>query len=193
MRQDSGTDRSLRLLLVGRAGSGKDETARYLVERYGFRRYAFADKLKEIVRDLWPEAFKEAKPRTLLQAVGQCLRQVDPDVWVNYLLRCIEAERPLRAVVTDCRYRNELELCNEKGFLPVVVVCPDEVRNARLAARGDRPLSAEEAAHPSENEAYETAVQWAKEGRAVVLDNSGPLEKLYGQLDGLLRRFAVKE
>lgn len=37
--------------LVGRAGAGKDTVAEVLVARHGFRRMAFADKLKEILSD----------------------------------------------------------------------------------------------------------------------------------------------
>lgn len=39
--------------LVGRAGAGKDTVADHLVAKYGFVRIAFADKLKQIVSDLY--------------------------------------------------------------------------------------------------------------------------------------------
>jgi dCMP deaminase len=180
----------VRVLLVGKAGAGKDTVADHLVRRYGFVRYAFADRLKEIARDLFPEAFVGPKPRALLQNLGEAVRRVDPDVWARYVLRRVEAENPARAVITDCRYANEFELCSVAGFLPVLVSCPDEVRRARLAARGDAPLSAEEAAHPSEHEAAELAERQPHR-LAALLVNDGPPEWLYRQVDGLMSDLGV--
>lgn len=181
----------VRILLVGRAGAGKDTVAECLVSRYGFTRYAFADRLKEIARDLFPEAFSGPKPRALLQKLGEAVRAVDREAWVRYVLRRVEAENPARAVITDCRYVNELELCSAAGFKAVLVACPEEVRQARLAARGDRPLSSEEAAHPSECEAGDLVER--EPGRLyAVLVNGGPRDRLYGQVDELMRGIGVE-
>lgn len=171
------------VVLIGKAGAGKDTVAEYLTVHYGFQRYAFADKLKTIARELFPEAFQGTKPRVLLQVLGERMRQIDKDVWVRYLLRRIETERPLRAVITDCRYSNELEQCFAAGFIPVMVFCPDEVRQERLAARGDRPLSPKEAAHPSENDVFALFEVWPEKR---ILDNSGSFKHLYEQVDTLM-------
>ncbi|WP_338835878.1 hypothetical protein [Neomoorella thermoacetica] len=150
------------------------------MRRYGFRRYAFADKLKEVARDLWPEEFAGGrKPRRLLQELGTAARGVDPLVWVRYVFRRLEAENPARAVITDGRMLNEYRSCREAGFTVIRVECPDEVRTARLAARDGRPLYPEEASHATEHE-YEALEP------DFVLDNSSNAESLYRQIDDLM-------
>ncbi|OIQ59804.1 dephospho-CoA kinase [Moorella thermoacetica] len=175
----------VRFLLMGKAGAGKDTAAEYLVRRYGFRRYAFADKLKEIARDLWPEEFASGrKPRRLLQELGTAARGVDPLVWVRYVFRRLEAENPARAVITDGRLLNEYRACREAGFLVIRVDCPDGARLARLAARDGRPPYPEEASHATEHE-FETLKP------DFVLDNSGGTDDLYRQIDDLVWRLKI--
>lgn len=174
----------MRILLIGKAGAGKDTVADYLVSGYGFHRYAFADKLKEIARELFPEAFRDAKPRTLLQNLGSYIRREDPDAWVKYLLRRVEVEGHPHVVITDCRYCNELELSTKKGFVPVLVYCPAELRSERLAARGDAPLTPDQAEHPSENDVFGLLERWPRKS---ILDNSGDLVHLYRQVDKLVQ------
>jgi dephospho-CoA kinase len=172
----------MRILLIGKAGSGKDTVADYLGQRYGFKRYAFADKLKQIALELFPDMFKQGKPRSLLQNIGTYFRTIDEDVWVNYVLRRIQAEAPEHAVISDCRYANELHRCLEEGFVPVLVECPLEIRNARLIARGDQPLTPAQQSHPSENDVFN-----ALDTRYIYkLDNSGTLDELYRQVDELI-------
>jgi len=59
---------------------GKTTSAEYLVRKYGFVKLAFADKLKEIARDLFPEQFESGeKPRKLLQDLGIKMREIDEE------------------------------------------------------------------------------------------------------------------
>lgn len=175
----------VRFLLMGKAGAGKDTAAEYLVRRYGFRRYAFADKLKEVASDLWPEEFAGSrKPRRLLQELGTAARGVDPLVWVRFVFRQLEAENPDRAVITDGRLLNEYRSCREAGFLVIRVDCPDGVRLARLTARDGRPPYPEEASHPSERE-----IELAEPD--FILDNSGSADDLYRQIDDLMWRLKI--
>ena len=176
--------RPVRLVLVGRAGAGKDTAAAYLAARYGFARYAFADRIKRLAAELFPEAYGASpKPRALLQEVGTALRRVDPGVWVRYLLRRVEAEGRPRAVITDCRYRNELEACLERGFVPVAVECPAELRLARLLLR-DGDAQAGTLGHESE-----AGVDLPP--GTLVLDNSGTVEDLHRQIDALMEGLGV--
>lgn len=77
--------------LVGKKRSGKDTIAKYLVEKYNFHRYAFADPIKEMVKiaflwdDDWMEGVKKEaidfrwgiSPRQILQHVGTDWAQDD--------------------------------------------------------------------------------------------------------------------
>jgi len=171
------------IVLVGRAGSGKDTVADYLVSRYGFRRYAFADKLKEIARDLFPEQFVNGiKPRRLLQDLGTQIRRLDPDVWINYLFSRIERENPERAVITDCRYQNELQAAMSRWFVPLRIICSDEIRQQRLIKRDGVGIDPEVSAHPSENDVFESPLLET----AYQVFNNDTLESLYKQVDWVL-------
>ena len=70
--------------LLGNKGIGKDTSGNYLVEKYGYKRYAFADPIKEISRHLFnlndAQLYGDKKeeiderwnlnPRTIFQRIG---------------------------------------------------------------------------------------------------------------------------
>lgn len=119
-------------MIVGlgyKALSGKDTVGKLMAARHGFRRVAFADKLKlaagvvlgfnhdqlhgdkkEVTDSFWGFT-----PRWALQRVGDGFRQcVDPEVWIKAALRdCLESA--IDIVVTDVRYRNEVDAIHKLG------------------------------------------------------------------------------
>lgn len=123
--------------LSGYAGSGKDETARILADLYGYRRIAFADKLKELVKVIDPivgytdaedwrvseliEAFGDTRAkkewpeyRRLLQAVGVGCRDLfGPNFWVDQALYNIQPDELI--VITDVRFPNEWQAVKDRG------------------------------------------------------------------------------
>ncbi len=142
----------MRLLLIGRAGSGKDTVAEYLIEKYGFRKHGFADKLKEVALELFPDIYlyNQDKKRSLLQQLGVKLREINENVWVDYLLRKIGVYAQ-KLVITDCRFQNEYDILTSKhGFIPVKVNCDDRVRAERLYQRDGRRMTPAEMGHISE-------------------------------------------
>jgi len=119
---------TIKIGLSGHAGSGKSTIAQQLVEHYGFKRYSFATKLKEICKDLFPEilALPKAEHRWLLQTVGtEMFRSIDDKVWVKYLLRQMEGGK---VVVDDVRFKNEAEALREAGFKTILVDRDAELR-----------------------------------------------------------------
>jgi cytidylate kinase len=112
--------------LTGYAQSGKDTVASILVEKYGFKRVAFADKIRDFLyginpmvacsptgylQDLvnlvgWDKAKQEPQVRRLLQDLGVSARELlAEDIWVSSALKNVAAED--RIVVTDVRFENE--------------------------------------------------------------------------------------
>ncbi|MGI9951962.1 AAA family ATPase [Moorellaceae bacterium AZ2] len=169
----------MRILLTGQAGAGKDTVAGYLVTRHNFRRYAFADKIKQIAMELWPEEFRKGKPRRLLQRLGSKMREIDSLVWVHYIFRQIEKDSPERVVITDGRLEDEHNACRMAGFWVVEVRCSPELRAERLRTRDGAVLSAAETAHETE--------RWACPQADFNLDNNGTIEGLYRQVDNLIK------
>lgn len=113
--------------LTGYAQSGKDTVANILVEKYGFRRLAFADKIREILYELnpmvcgeplqikvdvegWDKAKQHPEVRRLLQKMGvACRTQLSASVWIAPVIRAINSPDE-RIVVTDVRFKNEVDL-----------------------------------------------------------------------------------
>lgn len=110
--------------LAGFAQSGKD-TLFHCLNKHGkgnYRRYAFADALKDQLADRVKSEFgwdiynltKEQKDivRPLMLELGAGKRKEDPLHWVNILYTKIledqiAAKTPFNAVITDVRYMNE--------------------------------------------------------------------------------------
>lgn len=176
----------MNICLLGKAGSGKDTVADYLVTK-GFHRRAFADKLKEIAIDLFGMTQKD---RALLQQIGDKMREIQPNVWLDYLFR--NAAEP--CVITDCRMPNEYEACRSRGWMMVRVVADEEMRLSRLLKR-DGEVNREALRHHSESDLDDYPVD-------VTLDNNGSFEELYRQIerlgvthwrDGMIRLQAMRK
>lgn len=148
--------------LSGYAQSGKDTVGRILVERHGFRRVSFADKLREVALAIDPiifevEEYEEndqvrlseivgwdgwdaakvnyPEVRRLLQAIGtEAGRNIlGEDVWVNAALAWVMPHEDI--VITDVRFPNEYEALYNKG-----------ARLWRVVRQGTGPVND----HPSE-------------------------------------------
>lgn len=172
----------LKLILLGKAGSGKDTVAACLANVHGFQCYAFADKMREIGHELFPEHFRDgAKPRRLLQDLGLKMRELDPDCWTNYILRRVAVDAPPHAVITDCRYLRELELADQADFLRILVDCPTQIRMIRLATRDGKSFQPADLRHVSEEETEGAPV-------TATLVNAGTITDLEAAVADLLRR-----
>jgi hypothetical protein len=112
--------------LTGYARSGKDEVAKILVENYGYKRVAFADKIREFLYETnpqvggnrlqhlvstygWDVAKSQPEVRHLLQSIGVGARKIfGEDFWVDQaIVPMLEQEK---VVVTDVRFTNEANI-----------------------------------------------------------------------------------
>lgn len=163
-----------KIMLNGRAGSGKDEFADYLVENYGFKKITFADGIYEIAYKYFGMTYKSRK---LLQEIGEKMREIDPLVWVNAAFK--EAEKHEKVVISDCRRANEYQIGLENNFLPIHIEAELDKRIERLEKRdGFYPdLSLLE----NESETGADGLDF------ITVDNNGTLEEFYKQIDGIMR------
>jgi hypothetical protein len=115
------------IMLSGYMGSGKDTVGAILCQKYGFRRVAFADCLKDEVSHLYDVSRSDLDTqdgkarlhvptgntiRKLLIDHGQMRRGQDQDYWVKHVVRLVQASRNRRFVVTDWRFPNEFSSLN---------------------------------------------------------------------------------
>src|SRR5690606_18048644 len=101
---------NIKIGLTGKMRAGKDTVADYLVENYGFTRFAFGDALKRYVHEIF-DVNPNEKPRDIYQRFGQYCRAIDGDVWVRKCFQSIaesdRGNRVFRPVITDIRQPNE--------------------------------------------------------------------------------------
>lgn len=119
-----------RIIINGRAGAGKDVIADYLVEEHGYVKVSFAEGIYKIARELFGMTTKD---RELLIAIGQKMREIDPDVWVYSTFQ--RAVKHDKVVISDCRQANEYITGKSLGFFPVRVSSDWEIRRERLRKR----------------------------------------------------------
>lgn len=115
---------------------GKDTAANHLEKVFkDAKRVSFADKLKQIAMLLFgltyeqcygPVEIKEKidpryglTPREILQGIGEKMRDIYPDIWVDTVFYTtipeLEAEGYSKFVVSDIRYPNEADKIKKEG------------------------------------------------------------------------------
>ena len=124
-----------KIIIAGNiAGCGKTTAAEYLVNKYGYTELFFASEIYNIARKLFE---MKGKNRKLLQDIGEKMREIDPDVWTNYVMKQSEdiLNKNKKVVVSDLRRFNEYVKAVQEGFLPIRIVCDRDVAIQRIIAR----------------------------------------------------------
>ena len=129
--------------IVGKKGSGKDTTGEYLIERYGYIRFAFGDKVKEVSRALFNFTDEQlsgslkdkvdnrygVRPRDVFQKIGTEFGQFDihklfPELnqkiaprsfWTLAFKDFCQQNPDKNIVITDVRFRHEFKIIKEMG------------------------------------------------------------------------------
>ena len=180
------------LAVSGKARHGKDTVADYLVKTYGFEKYAVANPIKEICKEVFSfddsQVYGDNKetvdprwgvsPRKCMQFIGTelfrdriggLLPQIGSDIWIHCLVNKLSdvfKENPnALIVVSDVRFENEWKSLKSrlKGAYSV------RINNPRVAD----PLTY----HVSEN------MEW---GVDFGVENNGTLPDLYQKVDNLV-------
>lgn len=186
---------AIKLCLISPMGGGKDTMAKILIDEFGFTRMAYADELRRIANELYPQQMTE-HPRETLQWLGATMRELDKDVWINRLdfkMKEYSAKYVLQygtepnIVITDCRYPNELEHLKSIGFTAVQILVPYWVLVRRNQHRKDRVFSLEQLEHESESMALKERVG------DIYLYNSGTMEEFVDSIRVMMKGCVLNE
>lgn len=164
-----------KIIINGRACSGKDEIADYLVHSYGYKKITFATPIYDIAYKYFNMTTKD---RRLLQQIGEKMREIDPDVWVKAAYE--EAKKYALCVISDCRRENEYIEGIKNGFTPIRVYADLEKRIQRCVKRDGIQPNIEEWTNDSEIGA---------DGFDYLnIENNGTKDELYRKIDILLEK-----
>lgn len=130
----------MKIALIGKSRSGKDTIAEYLEDKYGLHNYKFSYGITEIIKKYFPKDLeKGVKLRGHYIKIGQSLRELDEDVWVNYTLSKINYlwESLENVVISDVRQENEFIRLHKEGFKFIYVDCDNAIRYKRMKEKGE--------------------------------------------------------
>lgn len=184
--------------LTGKAGHGKDTVAAILHGKYGFKRFAFADRIKETCAVMYniplssfhSRELKEKKvdrygltPREMCQVVGTDIvrNHINKDFWLNsikYEIEDIVDESKSKSmfksitnvVISDLRFDNEAEMIKNINDAAAIIVHVD----ASLRLRSEEKVTGSN--HESENGIHRGLID-------IYVDNNGTLDDLYKEID----------
>ena len=118
----------LRIAFIGKMASGKSYASSLLSSlRPDVRELSFATPIKAIATQHFGMQHKD---RRLLQIIGNTGRIVQPRVWIDALVKQLQ---PLQSyVITDARFKNEVDALKSHGFRIVYLNVDQETRKHRL-------------------------------------------------------------
>lgn len=134
--------------ILGEIRSGKDTVSQLIdYKLYQNNRnvrtqfLAFSTGIHAVIRLTMPELYVNGKPREALQHIGQSLRMLQPDVWINFLFNSVDYKeainRECNIIVTDVRQPNEVKRLQDEGFTIIKVTASKEARINRAIANKD--------------------------------------------------------
>ena len=118
----------MKIAIIGKMCSGKTTIANMIIDMNpNYKRYSFGQKVKDIAVDLFD---MKGKDRSLLVKIGGYMRDINPDVWVDYLMKqIVDVEY---CIIDDIRYQNEVDACIKNGFTFIKLSIPKDIQIERI-------------------------------------------------------------
>jgi len=116
----------MKIAIHGPMCSGKTTIATMITRldpRY--QRFSFGQKIKDIAVELF---HMKQKDRHLLITIGSSMKELDPDVWIKYVLQ--QADPKDHCVIDDLRFQNELDSLDSWKIISLIT--PREERIKRI-------------------------------------------------------------
>lgn len=118
----------MKIGICGQMCSGKTTIAKHIVsENNSYYVTSFAKKLKEIAKELFN---MENKDRKLLIDIGKKMREINPDVWINYTIK--DSNNYKNVIIDDVRYLNEFNKLKENNWTMIKLIISEELQLERM-------------------------------------------------------------
>jgi hypothetical protein len=174
----------MKIMLCGKRGTGKDESALFLKKQYGGQITSFAEPLYQMMyycQDTM--GIERHKDRIFLTTMGDYFRSINPNIFIDMCVGKAYAidNAAVNVFVSDARYENELDAGKAEGFYLIQLVASDEKRQER------RPNDLANAdSHSSEN-GYPEDYPFDE-----TIINNGSLEELYHALETAISNLIIE-
>mgnify|MGYP001244946027 CR=1 FL=1 len=120
----------MKIGICGKMCSGKTTLANKIIDFNKNKKYvkdSFANKVYEIAYELFN--MKE-KDRYLLQQIGTNMRNIDNNVWINYIISKHKDTKNI--IIDDVRYKNELLELKKNGYFLIKLKISSELQKKRI-------------------------------------------------------------
>ena len=95
----------MKIAICGKMCSGKTYISKKIIDKHPrYNVYSYGNKVKDIAIDLFD---MKTKDRSLIILVASKLREINPDVWSNYVLKQVKNHD--NCIIDDLRFQNELD------------------------------------------------------------------------------------
>lgn len=122
----------VKIAFSGKFTSGKSTAAQIVADNVADTKIvSFAGKVKDIATDLFGMTKKD---RNLLINIGMKMREIEPNVWLDYAIKRMDgiSKSGGNVVNDDLRFPNEFESLQNKGFILVRLKVNKETQIQRL-------------------------------------------------------------
>ena len=118
----------MKIAICGKMCSGKTSLSNHIMRTFpGYQTYSFASRIKELCSDLFG---MKGKDRPLLIQFGNSMRDIDPDVWINQVLK--ETSGKNNCIIDDVRYQNEVDRLIQDGWTFIQLHVPYGIQKKRI-------------------------------------------------------------
>ena len=120
----------MKIAISGKMCSGKSTIAK-LIKEYDNRYeiFSFGKKIKILANELFGMDL-ENKDRTLLIQVASKFREIDINVWANYIIN--QTKDKEYCIIDDLRFQNELELLEQNGWKIIQLNINEDLQLKRI-------------------------------------------------------------
>ena len=120
----------MKIAICGKMCSGKSTLAKMICQHDNrYKIYSFGKKVKEVATDLF-SMDPETKDRKLLTNLATHMRDIDENVWVNYVLSQTKGQE--YCIIDDLRYQNEYDALVKDGWIFIQTNVRPHIQESRL-------------------------------------------------------------
>ena len=118
----------MKIAICGKMCSGKTTLAN-TIKRFDSRYtiYSFGQKIKELAIELFN---MKDKDRTLLTTLATSMRNIQSDVWIQYLMKQTKGHD--FCIIDDVRYQDEIDALIQDGWIIIKLQISNDLQEKRI-------------------------------------------------------------